>query len=289
MSMLKPIAPDLFSLRDSSTGVATQWRAASSAFQDMEAMRDERITHEMSCVGNHMRRCNKIKCMDQRTRKYRKRVETSCSGTKHARCLHGTGVAKLHRDAVITCQNTRARRGTVVADESFYELWKQKLDEDNSITIVWDNETTQTKRKIRTALVDLCNKIISSSDCKRNRDFFLPLPTAVTRPGSCSARQRGQRHQLSLYRQPYRFWSCPTSKTTESPTPAVPLLPEVKQIRRNRCQDQTKLTWPFLLPATIWTIAGGNSFLVILTFKPMCKDRKEMRLPVLLAMFVAFI
>ena len=136
MSMLKPIAPELFSLRDSSTGVTTQWRAASSAFQDMETMRDERITHEMSCVGNHMRRCNKIKCMDQRTRKYRKRVETSCSGTKHARCLHGTGVAKLHRDAVITCQNTRARRGTVVADESFYELWKQNLDEDNSITIV---------------------------------------------------------------------------------------------------------------------------------------------------------
>ena len=88
MSMLKPIAPDLFSLRDSSTGVATQWRAASSAFQDMEAMRDERITHEMSCVGNHMRRCNKIKCMDQRTRKYRKRVETSCSGTKHAKERH---------------------------------------------------------------------------------------------------------------------------------------------------------------------------------------------------------
>ena len=85
MSMLKPIAPELFSLRDSSTGVTTQWRAASSAFQDMETMRDE-------CVGNHMRRCNKIKCMDQRTRKYRKRVETSCSGTKHARCLHGTGV-----------------------------------------------------------------------------------------------------------------------------------------------------------------------------------------------------
>ena len=58
MSMLTPIveqwnntiAPNLFSLRDSSTGVATQWRAASSAFQDMEAMRDERITHEMSCV-----------------------------------------------------------------------------------------------------------------------------------------------------------------------------------------------------------------------------------------------
>ena len=100
MLVLKPIveqwnnviAPDLFSLRDSSTGVATQWRAASSAFQDMEAMRDERITHEMSCVGNHMRRCNKIKCMDQQTRKYRKCVETSCSGTKHARCLHGTGV-----------------------------------------------------------------------------------------------------------------------------------------------------------------------------------------------------
>ena len=88
MSMLKPIAPDLFSLRDSSTGVATQWRAASSAFQDMETMRDERITHEMSCVGNHMRRCNKIKCMDQRTRKYRKRVETSCSGTKHAKERH---------------------------------------------------------------------------------------------------------------------------------------------------------------------------------------------------------
>ena len=107
----------------------TQWRAASSAFQDMETMRDE-------CVGNHMRRCNKIKCMDQRTRKYRKRVETSCSGTKHARCLHGTGVAKLHRDAVITCQNIRARRGTVVADESFSELWKQNLDEDNSITSV---------------------------------------------------------------------------------------------------------------------------------------------------------
>ena len=226
--MLKPIvkqwnnviAPDLFSLRDSSTGVATQWRAASSAFQDMEAMRDERITHEMSCVGNHMRRCNKIKCMDQRTRKYRKRVETSCSGTKHARCLHGTGVAKLHRDAVITCQNTRARRGTVVADESFYELWKQNLDEDNSITIVWDNETTQTKRKIRTALVDLSNKIISSSDCKRNRDFFLPLPTAVTRPGSCSARQRGQRHQLSLYTQPYRFWACPTSSQDSGVTDA---------------------------------------------------------------------
>ena len=152
MLMLKPIveqwnntiAPNLFSLRDSSTGVATQWRAASSAqwraassaFQDMAVMRDERITHEMSCVGNHMRRCNKIKCMDQRTRKYRKRVETSCSGTKHARCLHGTGVAKLHRDAVITCQNIRARRGTVVADESFYELWKQNLDEDNSITSV---------------------------------------------------------------------------------------------------------------------------------------------------------
>ena len=155
MLMLKPIveqwnnviAPNLFSLRDSSTGVATQWRAASSAFQDMEAMRDERITHEMSCVGNHMRRCNKIKCMDQRTRKYRKRVETSCSGTKHARCLHGTGVAKLHRDAVITCQNIRATRGTVVADESFYELWKQNLDEDNSMTIVWDNEATQTKKK----------------------------------------------------------------------------------------------------------------------------------------------
>ena len=147
MSMLKPIAPDLFSLRDSSTGVATQWRAASSAFQDMEAMRDERITHEMSCVGNHMRRCNKIKCMDQQTRKYRKRVETSCSGTKHARCLHGTGVAKLHRDAVITCQNIRATRGTVVADESFYKLWKQNLDEDNSMTIVWDNEATQTKKK----------------------------------------------------------------------------------------------------------------------------------------------
>ena len=54
MLMLKPIveqwnnviALDLFSLHDSSTGVATQWRAASSAFQDMEAMRDERITHE---------------------------------------------------------------------------------------------------------------------------------------------------------------------------------------------------------------------------------------------------
>ena len=183
MSMLKPIAPELFSLRDSSTGVTTQWRAASSAFQDMETMRDE-------CVGNHMRRCNKIKCMDQRTRKYRKRVETSCSGTKHARCLHGTGVAKLHRDAVITCQNTRARRGTVVADKSFYELTKQHLDEDTSITIVWDNETTQTKRKIRTALVDLSNKIISSSDCKRNRDFFLPSPTAVTCPGSCSATAR---------------------------------------------------------------------------------------------------
>ena len=198
MLMLKPIveqwnnviAPILFSLRDSSTGVATQWRAASSAFQDMEAMRDERITHEMSCDGNHMRRCNKIKYMDQRTRKYRKRVETSCSGTKHARCLHGTGVAKLHRDAVITCQNTRARRGTVVADKSFYELTKQHLDKDTSITIVWDNETTQTKRKIRTALVDLCNKIISSSDCKRNRDFFLPSPTAVTCPGSCSATAR---------------------------------------------------------------------------------------------------
>ena len=220
MSMLKPIAPELFSLRDSSTGVTTQWRAASSAFQDMETMRDERITHEMSCVGNHMRRCNKIKCMDQRTRKYRKRVETSCSGTKHARCLHGTGVAKLHRDAVITCQNIRARRGTVVADESFYELTKQHLDEDTSITIGWDNETTQTKRKIRTALVDLSNKIISSSDCKRNRDFFLPLPTAVTRPGSCSARQRGQRHQLSLYRQPYRFWSCPTSSQDNGVTNA---------------------------------------------------------------------
>ena len=174
MSMLKPIAPDLFSLRDSSTGVATQWRAASSAFQDMEAMRDERITHEMSCVGNHRRRCNKIKCMDQQTRKYRKRVETSCSGTKHARCLHGTGVAKLHRDAVITCQNIVATRGTVVADESFYELWKQNLDEDNSITIVWDNETTQTKRRVITYLADLSNKIISSSDCKGNRDFFLP-------------------------------------------------------------------------------------------------------------------
>ena len=59
MSMLKPIvkqwnnviAPDLFSLRDSSTGVATQWRAASSAFQDMEAMRDERITHECLVLG----------------------------------------------------------------------------------------------------------------------------------------------------------------------------------------------------------------------------------------------
>ena len=206
MLMLKPIveqwnnviAPILFSLRDSSTGVATQWRAASSAqwraassaFQDMAVMRDERITHEMSCVGNHMRRCNKIKYMDQRIRKYRKRVETSCSGTKHARCLHGTGVAKLHRDAVITCQNTRARRGTVVADKSFYDLTKQHLDEDTSITIVWDNETTQTKRKIRTALVDLCNKIISSSDCKRNRDFFLPSPTAVTCPGSCSATAR---------------------------------------------------------------------------------------------------
>ena len=229
MSMLKPIvkqwnnviAPDLFSLRDSSTGVATQWRAASSAFQDMEAMRDERITHEMSCVGNHMRRCNKIKCMDQQTRKYRKCVETSCSGTKHARCLHGTGVAKLHRDAVITCQNIRARRCTVVADESFYELWKQKLDEDNSITIVWDNETTQTKRKIRTALADLSNKIISSSDCKRNRDFFLPScntswkllsKTARTAPpavalyttiqilgmSNFSPRQRSHRRQLSL-------------------------------------------------------------------------------------------
>ena len=54
MSMLKPIAPELFSLRDSSIGVTTQWRAASSAFQDMETMRDE-------CVGNRMRRCNKIK------------------------------------------------------------------------------------------------------------------------------------------------------------------------------------------------------------------------------------
>ena len=120
MSMLKPIvkqwnnviAPDLFSLRDSSTGVATQWRAASSAFQDMEAMRDERITHEMSCVGNHMRRCNKIKCMDQQTRKYRKCVETSCSGTKHARCLHGTGVAKLrmggwHHHIRHTCAGRR--------------------------------------------------------------------------------------------------------------------------------------------------------------------------------------
>ena len=115
---------------------------------------------------------------------------------------------------------TRARRGTVVADESFYELTKQHLDEDTSITIGWDNETTQTKRKIRTALVDLSNKIISSSDCKRNRDFFLPLPTAVTRPGSCSARQRGQRHQLSLYRQPYRFWSCPTSSQDNGVTNA---------------------------------------------------------------------
>ena len=160
-------------------------------------MRDERITHEMSCVGNHRRRCNKIKCMDQQTRKYRKRVETSCSGSKHARCLHGTGVAKLHRDAVITCLNIRATRGTVAAD-----LWKQNLDEDNSITIVWDNEATQTKRKIRTALADLSKKIISSSDCKRNRGFFLALPTAVTRTASLL-----------------------------SPTPAVPLLLEVKQTR----------------------------------------------------------
>ena len=227
MSMLKPIvkqwnnviAPDLFSLRDSSTGVATQWRAASSAFQDMEAMRDERITHEMSCVGNHMRRCNKIKCMDQQTRKYRKCVETSCSGTKHARCLHGTGVAKLHRDAVITCQNIRARRCTVVADESFYELWKQKLDEDNSITIVWDNETTQTKRKIRTALADLSNKKKSyhlQIAKGTGTSFYHP----VTRPGSCSARQRGQRHQLSLYTQPYRFWACPTSRQDNGVTDA---------------------------------------------------------------------
>jgi hypothetical protein len=84
MLMLKPIveqwnnviAPNLFSLRDSSTGVATQWRAASSAFQDMQAMRDEHITHETSFVGNHRRRCNKIKCMDQQTGKYRERVET---------------------------------------------------------------------------------------------------------------------------------------------------------------------------------------------------------------------
>ena len=70
------IAPNLFSLRDSSTGVATQWRAASSAFQDMQAMRDEHITHETSFVGNHRHRCNKIKCMDQQTGKYRERVET---------------------------------------------------------------------------------------------------------------------------------------------------------------------------------------------------------------------
>ena len=75
-----------------------------------------------------------------------------------ARCLHGTGVAKLHHDAVITCQNIRATRGTVVADESFYELWKQNLDEDNSITIVWDNEATQTKRKVLTSLADLPTK-----------------------------------------------------------------------------------------------------------------------------------
>ena len=137
MSMLTPIveqwnntiAPNLFSLRDSSTGVATQWRAASSAFQDMEAMRDERITHEMSCDGNHMRRCNKIKYMDQRTRKYRKRVETSCSGTKHARCLHGTGVAKLHRDAVITCQNTSQTRHSC--------SWR---------IILWVNETASWRR-----------------------------------------------------------------------------------------------------------------------------------------------
>ena len=61
MLMLKPIveqwnnviALDLFSLHDSSTGVATQWRAASSAFQDMEAMRDERITHESVHQNEH--------------------------------------------------------------------------------------------------------------------------------------------------------------------------------------------------------------------------------------------
>ena len=35
------------------SGSVFSWRAASSAFRDMEAMRDERITHEMSCVGNH--------------------------------------------------------------------------------------------------------------------------------------------------------------------------------------------------------------------------------------------
>ena len=180
---------------------------------------------------------------------------TSCSGTKHARCLHGAGVAKLHRDAVNTCQNIRTARGTVVADESVYELWKQNLDADNSITIVWDNETTQTKRKIITALADLSNKIISSSDCKRNRDFFLALPTAVTRPASCSARQRGQRRQLSLCTQPYRFWACPTSRQDNGVTDASkgPLLPEVKQIRRNRCQDQTRLTWLFALQATMQT------------------------------------
>ena len=134
MLMLKPIvepwnnviAPILFSLCDSSTGVATQWRAASSAFQDMQAMRDEHITHETSYVGY---RRNKIKCKDQQTRKYRERVETF-------KFLHGTGVEKLHRDAVNTCQNIRTARGTVVADESVYELWKQNLDEDNSITIV---------------------------------------------------------------------------------------------------------------------------------------------------------
>jgi len=40
------IAPILFSLRDSITGVATQWCAASVAFQDMQATRCEHITHE---------------------------------------------------------------------------------------------------------------------------------------------------------------------------------------------------------------------------------------------------